>query len=372
MKTIYLSREESNGKAVLKLVHAYDAEIWNLLRNTKRFQWDMSRKVWTTSYSEECVKLVSELFENKANVNLDSLYSHNENTPRFDVKLVKLDEQKLKEVEAFIKYMKSKRYSDRTTEVYKDALITFLKFHHSKSSEEITNEDVIRFNNEYILKNDLSSSYQNQVVNAIKLFYMEMKSRKMNIELIHRPKREKLLPNVLSKEDVQRILTASANMKHRTMLSVIYACGLRRSELLNMKPTDVNSERKLLTIKQAKGRKDRVVMLSDKIIEMLREYYKYYRPKVWMFEGQTPGTQYSEKSLEQVMKQAVAKAGIKRPATLHWLRHSFATHLHESGSDIRTIQELLGHSSSKTTEIYTHVSNRAIQNIRSPFDDLNI
>jgi len=368
MKTIYLSTEESKGRTILKLTHAYDTEVWNILKNEKQFHWEAGRKIWTCDFSEAKISYVKKLFENITLVNMEAL----EKREQQHLKAVTLSEQTLKEVESFVGFMKSKRYSDRTIEVYRDALIAFLKFHHTKTTSEITNADVILFNNEYILKNELSSSYQNQVVNAVKLFYAEIKSHKINVELIHRPKREKLLPNVLSKEEVQRILTASANMKHRTMLSVIYACGLRRSELLNMKPTDINSERKLLTIRQAKGKKDRVVMLSDKIIEMMREYYKYYRPKVWMFEGQTAGAPYSEKSLEQVMKQAVAKAGIKRPATLHWLRHSFATHLHETGSDIRTIQELLGHSSSKTTEIYTHVSNRAIQNIRSPFDDLNI
>jgi integrase/recombinase XerD len=154
------------------------------------------------------------------------------------------------------------------------------------------------------------------------------------------------------------------------MLSLIYACGLRRSELLNMKPQDIDSKRHLLIIRNAKGRKDRVVPISDKLIEMLREYYKMYKPQIWLFEGQNTGEQYSEQSLQSVLKQAVAKSKIRKPVTLHWLRHSYATHLLESGTDLRFIQELLGHKSSKTTEIYTHVTEKSIQKIKSPFEYL--
>lgn len=177
---------------------------------------------------------------------------------------------------------------------------------------------------------------------------------------------------MLSKEEVKAILNAHKNIKHRMMLSLIYSCGLRRSELLNLKPNDIDSKRNLIMIKQSKGRKDRIVQLSEKILAMLRLYYQLERPKVWLFEGQQPGVQYSEKSLESVLKQALAKAKIKKPVSLHWLRHSYATHLLEAGTDLRFIQELLGHSSSKTTEIYTHVSTKSIQNIKSPFDDLEL
>jgi integrase/recombinase XerD len=175
---------------------------------------------------------------------------------------------------------------------------------------------------------------------------------------------------VLGKQEIKAIIEAPTNLKHRAMLSLIYACGLRRSELLNLSLSDVLSDRNLLFIRQSKGKKDRVVPISDKIIEMLREYYKAYKPKAWLFEGQFPNSKYSEKSLENVLKQSLVKAKIKKKVSLHWLRHSYATHLLESGTDLRYIQELLGHSSSRTTEIYTHVSTQSLQQIRSPFDDL--
>jgi len=175
---------------------------------------------------------------------------------------------------------------------------------------------------------------------------------------------------VLSKEEVKAILEATANQKHRMMLSLIYACGLRCSELLNLLPSDIDSKRGLLIIRQAKGKKDRIVPISEKTINLLRDYYKAHRPQRYVFEGATQGEPYSSRSLQQVLKQALAKAKVTRPATLHWLRHSYATHLLEAGTDLRYIQELLGHQSSKTTEVYTHVSTHAIGKIKSPFDDL--
>jgi len=271
---------------------------------------------------------------------------------------------------SFKNYMHYRRYSQSTIKTYSDALEVFFRFYQHKQLESLTIEDIIHFNSEYILRKNLSASYQNQVINAIKLFYRNRFNRTMEVDYIQRPRREKRLPNVLSKEEVKAILEAPTNLKHRAMLSLIYACGLRRSELLNLTLKDVLSDRNLIFVRQSKGKKDRMVPISLKIIEMLREYYKAYKPKTWLFEGQFPNTKYSEKSLENVLKQSLAKAKITKKVSLHWLRHSYATHLLESGTDLRYIQELLGHSSSRTTELYTHVSTRNLQQIRSPFDDL--
>jgi integrase/recombinase XerD len=279
-------------------------------------------------------------------------------------------EEGIEQIKKYIQWLSSKRYSPNTIKTYSEALKSFLIFYREKAITEITNEDVVIYNNEYILKNNLSSSYQNQIVNAIKLFFTTIRETKIEINKIHRPKRSKLLPNVLSKEEVKLILNAHSNIKHKTMLSLIYSCGLRRSELLNLKPADIDSKRGIVIIRQGKGKKDRIVPLSLKILEMLREYYSICRPKIWLFEGQNLGEQYSEYSLQSVLKQALQKTGIKKQVTLHWLRHSYATHLLEAGTDLRYIQELLGHNSSKTTEIYTHVSTKSIQQIKSPFDDL--
>lgn len=274
------------------------------------------------------------------------------------------------QIEKFKHWLLSKRYSNSTITTYTEALKSFLTFFNEKPVAEITNDDVIRYNNEYILNNHLSSSFQNQIVNSIKLFFKTVRETKIEIDKIHRPKRAKLLPNVLSKEEVKLILNAHSNLKHKTMLSLIYSCGLRCGELLTLQPVHIDSKRNIVLIKNAKEKKDRIAPLSPKILDMLREYYKSYKPINYLFEGQTPGTPYDDRSLQQVLKQALQKAQITKPATLHWLRHSYATHLLESGTDLRYIQELLGHSSSKTTEIYTHVSTKSLQQIKSPFDDL--
>ncbi|WP_235933147.1 tyrosine-type recombinase/integrase, partial [Flavobacterium solisilvae] len=165
----------------------------------------------------------------------------------------------------------------------------------------ITNEDIIRYNNDYILKNKLSSSYQNQVVNAVKLYFKTIKDTMIEVEKIHRPKRAKVLPNVLSKEEVKKILDAHSNLKHKAMLSMIYSCGLRRSELLNLKFSDIDSKRNIVIIRQSKGKKDRITPLSAKILDLLRRYYKEYSPKTYLFEGQEKNTQYSARSLEEVL-----------------------------------------------------------------------
>lgn len=273
-------------------------------------------------------------------------------------------------LEHFKNYLISQRYSPNTIKTYTDALGVFFHYHSNKVPEQLGISEIIEFNTGYILRKNLSASYQNQVINAIKLFYRNRFNRVMDLNNIQRPRREKRLPNVLSKQEVKAILEAPTNLKHRAMLSLIYACGLRRSELLNLTLKDVLSDRNLLYIRQSKGKKDRVVPISHKTIEMLRDYYKAFKPKTWLFEGQYAGYHYRERSLQLVLKQALQKAGNQKPVSLHWLRHSYATHLLESGTDLRYIQELLGHSSSKTTEIYTHVTTKSLQQIRSPFDDL--
>ena len=281
-----------------------------------------------------------------------------------------MTEEAINKLKQYKQWLQSKRYSDNTIVTYADALKSFLKFFSNKPVSEITNQDFITFNTDFVLKHKLSPSYQNQVVNAIKLFFKTVENRVIDIDQIHRPKREKLLPNVLSKEEIKQILNAHSNLKHKAMLSLIYSCGLRRSELLNLKIADIDSKRNLVIIRQAKGKKDRIAPLSAKTVELLRSYFTACKPKVWLFEGQDKQTRYDESSLASVLKQALEKSKITKPVTLHWLRHSYATHLLENGTDLRYIQEILGHSRSTTTEIYTHVSNKSIQKVISPFDSL--
>jgi integrase/recombinase XerD len=188
---------------------------------------------------------------------------------------------------------------------------------------------------------------------------------------IERPLKARKLPMVLSEEEISNILSVTTNLKHKSILVTIYSCGLRLSELLNLKITDIQSDRHLLLVRDAKGNKDRTTLLSDTTLQLLRKYYLQYRPKEYLFEG-LGGGPYSGKSIQHILQHSLAKAKICKPATPHTLRHSFATHLLENGTDLRYIQTLLGHSSPKTTELYAQVSTRSLKDIKSPIEKLNI
>lgn len=371
---IELEKLLHKGKEQLALKFKYIINTINTIKQTLTPVWSNTQKAWLLPCSNNNVnEIINILHHHHIKVVFKQTINETRVSNKSSTKeslTASLNNETLSKLNEFINWLKSRRYSENTMSTYTDCLKTFLKFFAEKSLAEINHQDVITFNNQYILAKQLSASYQNQLVNALKLFFNVVQNKSINVELIHRPKREKLLPNVLSKEDVKLILTASNNIKHRAMLCLIYSCGLRCGELLNLKPEHIDSKRGLIIIKQAKGKKDRIVPLSNKILELLREYYKAAKPQNWLFEGQLKGKAYDERSLQSVLKQNVTKAGIKKPVTLHWLRHSYATHLLENGTDLRYIQELLGHSSSRTTEIYTHVSNKAIQKIASPFDTL--
>lgn len=370
------------GKKHVSLLFERDDALLKILKNAfVNLRWSATFSCWHLPYRDTLVSELLALLRGKIWLDYSELrlaekgWAQAEKETRFErafeaEPLPDVTHEVYTALGEYARYLRSKRYSENTIKTYSEALLVFLRYFSSKKIEEIENDDLIQFNNNYILANSFSSSYQNQFVNAIKLFFSKIKNKKLDPELIHRPRREKKLPNVLSKEEVKALLESTKNLKHRAMLSLIYACGLRCGELLHLKPSNIDSKRNVVLIKNSKGKKDRIVPLSGKILVLLREYYKTNKPMIYLFEGQQPGQMYSDRSLQLVLKQAIAHANINKPVTLHWLRHSFATHLLESGTDLRYIQELLGHSSSKTTEIYTHVSTKSLQQIKSPFDDL--
>ena len=208
------------------------------------------------------------------------------------------------------------------------------------------------------------------MVTAIKTYY-SLTGGKVSTDSLLRPKRGRPLPKVFSKEEVKRILNSTVNIKHRLILWMIYSCGLRRGEIVKIRLTDLDRSRNLLHIWQGKGNVDRVVPMSAKVWEKIDEYIEGFKPKVYLFEGQFGG-RYTAGSVYNVFRGALRRSGIKKEVGVHALRHSYATHLHESGLDIRYIQELLGHRSSRTTEIYTHVSRRSLMSVRNPIDDIDL
>jgi site-specific recombinase XerD len=270
----------------------------------------------------------------------------------------------------YIELLETKRYSINTAKTYISFFGDFMRYFKGRPLTEINETDI----KDYMLsivRRGLSLSRQNQAINAIKFYYEQVLDMPQRFYSIDRPRKEQKLPSVLSAEQVQRILASTTNLKHKAILVTIYSGGLRLSELLDLKITDIESDRHRLLIKAGKGKKDRYTLLSDTTLTLLRKYYLAYRPKEYLFEGRDGG-RYSAKSVQNIVKHSLEAAKVMKPASAHTLRHSFATHLLENGTDLRYIQALLGHSSSKTTEIYTHVSTKGIQDVVSPIERLNI
>ncbi len=261
-----------------------------------------------------------------------------------------------------------RRYSDNTIKIYCHYFEDFCIYFKDETLKNITTSQINAYILDLIKSKNISISQQNQRINAIKFYFEKVLGREKQYYKLHRPHKEHKLPKVLSKNEMRQILNSCNNIKHKCILMLIYSAGLRRSELLNLTLSDIDSERMVINIRGAKGMKDRISLLSYNLLQLLRIYYKEYKPKKYLFEGQNGG-KYSPTSVANILKKATLKAGIKKKVTPHMLRHSFATHLLEQGTDLRYIQELLGHNNLKTTEIYTHVSKRAIDKIKNPMDD---
>lgn len=263
----------------------------------------------------------------------------------------------------------SERYSLSTIKSYSSYFLQFCRYYHTLDIDDLAKKQINAYILELIKEKQMSTSQQNQRINAIKFYYEKILGRNKEYYDLYWPKRETVLPKVLSQSEVKLILDQIINMKHKCIISLIYSAGLRRNEVINMKITDIDSKRMLIFISAAKGKKDRYTLLSESLLKLLRIYYISFKPKYYLFEG-AAGNKYSPTSIANILKKAARNASIIKRVTPHMLRHSFATHLLEQGTDLRFIQQLLGHSSSKTTEIYTHVSNHSLQKIKNPLDNL--
>lgn len=270
----------------------------------------------------------------------------------------------------FLRLLEIKRYSKNTLKTYGGAISLFTDyFIKTPDLNSLSHEDILRYVEHKVKDDKISFSSQKGTVGAIKLFYKHVFNRNIGIDYIYPDRSEHKLPKVLASEDIKKLLGTITNLKHKTIISTIYSCGMRISEALNLKISDIDSKRMMIRIENSKGYKDREVMLSENLLILLREYYKEYKPKQYIFEGQSGG-KYTARSAEHVFKKALLDAKIIKPASLHTLRHSYATHLIEQGTDIRIVQELLGHKNIKTTQMYTHVTDIRKLKIKSPFDNL--
>jgi len=371
-----------NEKRIL-IRFPYDREIGGLIKNMEGSAWSKTHGSWHVAFSEETMNKLKQMFrckgiivEKRNNDNTNALPEANKTSltvrGRGEItKIVKqnLDPDKRENIMRYRKYLENRRYSERTIQHYCNMTEAFLAFCAGKSITEITNEDVEKFNSEIIIKYRYSTSHQRQLTGAIKLFFGLIDNRKLELDKLVRPRKSNYLPIVLSAEEIVRILESIANVKHRCIIGLIYSSGLRIGEALNLQVADIDSDRMLIRVNQGKGKKDRYVALSEKILILLRNYARVHKPKNYLFYGQF-SEQYSSVSIRAILRNACKKAGVKKRVTPHTLRHSYATHLLENGVDLRYVQELLGHSKPETTMIYTHVTRKKLISIQSPFDVL--
>jgi integrase/recombinase XerD len=351
MKNIIIERVIREGENRIALRFPYDQELNGVVKKLPDAQWSSDMKYWHISESSDIVSVLLRTFQGKADVdysalklNLAETISLKKEEKKIEtsgrvkisssVEFSTLSEKGEVDIARYKRWMEANRYPKTTVQTYVSMMIKFLKFVCPREAEECTGDDLIRFIDEYILPKGLSQSFQNQMISSVKKFYTHIYKMSIDPVKIQRPRPRHKLPNVLGKDELRKMLKSLSNEKHRVMLSLIYACGLRRSELINLVPVDIERNRNLLRIRQAKGFKDRVVPVSVKTIEMVDAYMDHFKPQKYLFEGQWPGEPYSVSSLEKVLKNAYTRAGIRKPVTLHWLRHSYATHLLESGTDL--------------------------------------
>lgn len=272
-------------------------------------------------------------------------------------------------IEQFITILRMQRYADRSVKTYTSHLSYFLRLSAKYNPKDITQQQIEDFIIWLVEKKRIGQSYQKAMIATITKFYKEIYHRHINLKHLYPKRTEHKLPKFLTRDEVKKVLDATENIKHKAILTTIYSCGLRLSEVLELQISDIKTKENLLLIRQSKGNKDRLVVLSVKLLEILRNYYKIYQPKNYLFEGKN-NEKYSERSVPQILKSSLNKAKVIFPASVHTLRHSYATHLLENGIDIRIIKELMGHNNIKTTEIYTHITDISRSNVKSPLDYL--
>lgn len=275
--------------------------------------------------------------------------------------------KRLELTDKYLKILRLKNYSVETEKSYLHHLNLFLDYVANAKVTDVNPNFLLKYFTYLKEKKNFSYSSMKQSLGAVRFLYLNVLKKEIDFDFFIKIKKPYKLPNVLSINNVKKIINSQTNLKHKAVLSTIYSCGLRISEAINLKISDIDSTSMTIKVVNSKGRSDRYVMLSENLLEILREYCSVYKPKEYLFNGQKGG-KYSARSIQEVFQKSVNAAGINKKVTVHTLRHSFATHLLENGTDIRLIQELLGHRQLSTTQIYTHISPQSIKKVKSPFD----
>lgn len=383
MIEILKDRKEAN----LLLVKFEDLSSNAIIAKIPQRRWSRSRKAWVIPNTRHNISMIGQLFgkENcifskeiilqyKPNItNSEINHYFKRDIKSWSNKPTYSEIYKHPVIIALNQHMRVRNYSYKTIGNYRSQLIKLIHYFHDIELKNITKGQFEQYLDFLVSKCQLTHSSLNVVINAFKYYRENMLGIETNA-FYEMPKiiKAKQLPTVLSRQEVELVLGQTTSLKYRTIFSLIYSTGIRINEAINLKITDIDKYSKSIFVKNGKGKKDRYVILSDKILKLLREYYTEYRPKVYLFQNELTEEQLSERSIQIVFGQVVKLCRLNKSATIHTLRHSFATHLLESGVNIRHIQELLGHSDLNTTMRYTHVRSEALKQVSSPFDLLNI
>lgn len=367
LKNLYIHNEKQIG-----IQFQPDKVIQALLKELPNIKWSDEFGMAYLPNNNKNITLIFKKFKGVAWVNGNHFFQkrriNNHNEP-IDIQWFrnrKLEKGYKPCPEEYLLKLELKRYSNNTVRTYVICFEKFINAHEETDYMRI-NELEIRTYLQKLIQNGHSNSYVNQMINSIKFYYETVMGMPNRFYSIERPIKQHTLPKVLSKQEVKDIISATTTIKHKCIVSLLYSTGIRISELLNLKIEDIDSKRMLVRVNQGKGNRDRLTLLSEKVLIDLRKYYLESKPKNWLFES-PDGNKYSSSSVQKILKRAALKCGIKKSVSPHMLRHSFATHLLESGTDLRYIQNLLGHKSSKTTEIYTHVATNTFNLIKNPLD----
>jgi integrase/recombinase XerD len=375
------------GQESFALFFAENKELENIVRRLKAIKWSVPNNCWYLPLKKDPYQSLTEAVKGKATLNAKALKSYleqrkavvssKEEVSRPIVRqraaiLIQhpLSGVNLKAYEAYQKLLQLKAYSPATIKTYCHSFHFLLRLLGAVDVATLTKAHVQSYLLWLMKKKGYSETQLHTVINALKFYFEKVEGRGKEFYDLPRPKKPFTLPEILAEEEIVTLIQRTDNLKHKTLLMASYAAGLRVSELVGLKIKDIDSKRMVIYLRAAKGKKDRVVPLSKKLLETLREYVKVYKPKDYLFEGEEKGAPYSKRSAQEVLKAAKAKAGIHKKGSIHLLRHSYATHLLESGTDIRYIQAFLGHNSIKTTLRYTHVTKPKIEAIQSPLDRL--
>lgn len=373
-KTVQVTKAVHRNTACYVISFPYDEELIRLVKAIPGATFSRTMKCWYSPEGSCTIGDIIHAFKGKARVDITALKKFpTKEGQTGNVTIYRQPHRPTVHQQAALQAMqqklKLKGYSANTQKTYLTQLKDFIRFFPDSRPEELSEDEIRHYLLYLIEKRKVGISTQNTAINAIKFYFERVLGQERKVYYLERPMKERKLPQVLSKEDIIRIFERIPNLKHRLALMLIYSGGLRRSELLNLKPGDVDLTRGTIFIRGGKGRKDRQTLLASNLIPDIKRYIENYKPIKWLFEG-VGGAQYSAASLQAIFKRALMAAGVNKEATLHTLRHSFATHLLEAGTPTRFIQVLLGHESAKTTEIYTHVSRLSLDKIRSTLETL--